>query len=187
MRVNKSGPSLFGSVEIRTRKDNKLWMFLFLNHVDWPIKTGFMINNGRHAFSRTLWSRLLCVWCRKKRSMRASLKKQESVCFALLLFLLVEKVTPPTLYKIKQQTTWFGCLGTGGVVGGTVSVIETAGLESLEIYDIKCVWNVLLVCYVVFILYICIISIENSSLNIFVVFTVKNLNFIYSDFMFFVI
>ena len=50
-------------------------VYQFLNCVDRPSKTRLMINNVWHAFSLTLPSRLLRVWCRKRRSTWTSLTK----------------------------------------------------------------------------------------------------------------
>ena len=83
MRLIKSVLSLSGSEEIRIHEDNKLELesvdvsvYLAARPPPHPTfwvdgrvgtsKTGLMINNVRQAFSWTLPSRLLCVWCRKK-------------------------------------------------------------------------------------------------------------------------
>ena len=85
----------------------------FLNRVDRPSKTGLMINNVHRAFSPTLPSHLLCVWCRKKRSNQASLTKVSASrkCLqakkpVLLPFLLVEKSTTPTQTYMANYVIW---------------------------------------------------------------------------------
>ena len=97
------------------------------------------------------------VWCAfvAGRDIKNGLLSQKcpqagSVCNQENTFPLVEKVTTPTNHKMIWQTTWFGCWGTGGVVGGTaVEEWQQQWCDrDSEFWELTDLWQLL--CYVVF-------------------------------------
>ena len=120
----KSRPSLFGSEDIQMllaispRPRPTSWV----DRCAGTSKTGLTVNNVRPTFSQTLLSRLLVSGAgRNSKNGLLSRKCTQpgGVCKQKNTFLLVEKGTTPTYHKIIWQTTWFGCWGTGEVVGET--------------------------------------------------------------------